>query len=214
MRRAIVRVITGLGTMLIVTACGSMSRLALEPLVEEPYEDRLLVAVVDFQNRSGEVEYDGMMESVTEAFLGDLNGTAQFRIIERERLVALVEEMELSASGLTDPSTVREVGQVLGVEALVFGNMSAITYSRNRQSIFIAYTEGEKTEVTLDARLVRTETGEILATARSTASVSQRNWVAFGFARLGRKMDQRSIIQTALQRASQQLANSVAVEKP
>ncbi len=205
--------ITALALLLLV-GCSSMSRLDIAPLADKPYDQRLTIAIVDFQNRSGDAGYDAVMAGLTGAFINDLNGTKQFRLIERERLSSVIDELSLSVAGLTDPETAKEVGKVLGVDALLFGNLSSVTYSTNKQTIFIAWTEGEKTEITLDARLVRTETGEILATGQASAFVKSRNWVAFGFARLGRKTDRVSTIQQALEIARQQLANSVASGAP
>jgi curli biogenesis system outer membrane secretion channel CsgG len=198
----------------LLVGCSSMSRFENVALADRPYDDRLTIAIVDFQNRSGDAGYDAVMAGMTGAFINDLNETKQFRLIERERLSSVIDELSLSVSGLTDPETAREVGKVLGVDALLFANLSSVTYSTNKQTIFIAWTEGQKTEVTLDARLVRTETGEILATGQSSAFVKSRNWVAFGFARLGRKTDRVSTIQQALEIARRQLAWTIAGDAP
>jgi len=41
------------------------------------------------------------------------------------------------------------------------------------------YTEGQKIDVSMDARLVKVETGEIISSARAVSYVKQRTWVAF-----------------------------------
>ncbi len=66
----------------------------------------------------------------------------------------------------------------------------------------------------MDARLVNIGTGEVLAASKTSSSVKQRNWVAFWFARLGKKTDKDAIVQTGIDVDIKQLANDIADKAP
>ncbi len=200
--------------LLIFISCGTVSKTNMKPLREVPFNQRPVIAVIDFQNKTGDTGYNNLMENITGSMISELQGTGHFRIIERERLNALLGEMKLSLSGLVNPDKAKEVGKVLGVDALLFGNLSSVQYSKNKQSIFIAWTEGQKVEINMDARLVNVETGEVLAASKASSSVKQRNWVLFWFARLGAKTDKGAIIQSGIDLDLKQLANGIADKTP
>jgi len=158
-----------------LAGCYSVSRV-IEPAgqMRIPRDERLLIAVMNFENASGDAENDVLVKPVY--------------------------------AGLVDSGKMKEIGKLLGADAVLLGELSSVKYSRSKQSLFIMWTEGEKTSVSMNARLVNTETGELLASASTDAFVKQRNWVAFWFAKLGRKMDKKSVTDTAVELACKQLA--------
>lgn len=195
-------------------SCYTVSKTNLKTLPEIPFADRPVIAVIDFRNKTGNPGYDNLMEGITGSMISELQSTKHFRIIERERLNAILDELKLNLGGLVNPDKAKEVGKILGVDALLFGNLSSVKYSKNKQTIFIAWTEEQKVEVDMDARLVNIETGEVLAASKAPSFVKQRNWVAFWFARLGKKTDKNAIIQTGIDQDIRQLANDIADKTP
>lgn len=178
-----------------------------------PQQDkRLIVAIVDFTNQTGVPYYDTFTDGLTGIMLDELQKTKAFRLIERNRVGAVLDELKMSMSGLVDPETAKQVGKQLGVDALLFGNITSVKYSTSKPTIFIMWTEGQNTEVTLDGRLVRVDTGEIMSTGRTSSYVRQRQWVAFWFAKIGRIMDKNSVIHKGLELACRQLSIDLASE--
>ncbi|PKM99062.1 MAG: hypothetical protein CVU78_08235 [Elusimicrobia bacterium HGW-Elusimicrobia-2] len=195
----------------LLAGCYSVSRLNLSQAQKQiPRDQRLLIAVIDFDNSTGDPENDAIVNSIYADLVSELAGSNSFRIIERKRMESVLSEMNLQMSGLVDSDKAMEIGKMLGAEALLFGELSSIKYSRNKQSILIMYTEGEKTEVSMNARLIAAESGELLASSSAGAFVKQRNWVAFWFAKLGRTMDKKSVIDTAVELSCRQLASDIA----
>ncbi len=76
------------------------------------------IAVVDFQGseRSGS-QIATLIQSL-------LMATDHFNIMERDQLRRILEEQNLGMSGVIDANTAAEVGQLLGVDALIFGEIS------------------------------------------------------------------------------------------
>jgi len=190
------------------TGCISGTSHTIKPI---SYEKRLLVAVADLQNRTGNPEYDSLMvEGLTGSLIHELNETECFRVVERQRLLAMLEELKLGMTGLLDPKKTKEAGRMLGVDAIFFVNLASVRYNLDVTSAFLAKTETEKIVVTLDARLVAVETGEILATAKS----STRHWkaiaTALGFVTTGQKSDQKSVVQDTMESSLKELATEIA----
>ncbi|MDZ7271316.1 MAG: tetratricopeptide repeat protein [candidate division KSB1 bacterium] len=48
-----------------------------------------------------------------------------FHIVEREKVVQILEEHKLAMAGIVDASTAKEAGRLLGVDALIFGEVTA-----------------------------------------------------------------------------------------
>ena len=79
------------------------------------------------------------------------------QVVERSLLKKALEEMKLEATGLMDPQTTKELGKVLGVDAVVVGTLNDLSK--------------KKTEI--NARIILTETGKILTAAQASFS---RTW--------------------------------------
>ncbi len=139
---------------LLVGSCSTVPKPALKPLSETAFTDRPVIAVVDFRNKTGDPGYDNLMKGITGSMISELQGTKHFRIIERERLHAILDELKLNLGGLVNPDNAREVGKILGVDALLFGNLSSVKYSKNKQTIFIAWTEGQNVDVAQEKSLL------------------------------------------------------------
>lgn len=86
-------------------------------------------------------------------------------VIERQKLNALVRELELSQTGLIDPRKLQELGRISGVDAFLFPAITSAWASEKRQYLRIVGAD----EVTVSAgfaialKLVETETARILA---------------------------------------------------
>ncbi|MBD3272287.1 MAG: hypothetical protein GF384_07100 [Elusimicrobia bacterium] len=195
---------------IVLTGCYSASRIVKKDFPEISRDERLLVAVVDFTNSTGDESNDAFVQGIYGKMVNALSETQRFRLIERQKLEDVLSELKLQMTGLTDSSTAQEVGRLLGVDGLIFGELPMIKYERSKQSIFIMWAESKKIEVSLQARLVDVETGEVRASANTSAFVKQRTWVAFWVARLGSKMDKNSLIEKGLELVCTKAAQDLA----
>ncbi len=71
-----------------------------------------------------------------------------FRVVERERLLAILEELHLGTTALVDEETRLKLGRLAGARYMVFGAYQSV---------------GSQTR--LDLRLVEVESGRVLSTA-------------------------------------------------
>ncbi|MDD5686787.1 MAG: FlgO family outer membrane protein [Elusimicrobia bacterium] len=73
----------------------------------------------------------------------------KLQVIERELLEKVVQELHLESSGIADVETTKQLGKVLGVDAIITGTLLDV----------------EDGQVEINARMIKTETAEVIATA-------------------------------------------------
>jgi curli biogenesis system outer membrane secretion channel CsgG len=203
-RLTVVLFISGL---VIYAGCASGPSLrSVEPI---DYNKRILVAISDIQNQTGNEDYDSLMGGLTGRFAAELHETECFRVIERQKLKSIMEEMKLGMEGLTDPAKTREAGKMAGAEAILFVNLASVKYSSKKNSTFFAQDVKEKIETIMDARLVAVETGEVLAASKISIPFTNR-YSSFCLFKDGEKADQKQIVKMSLEKAIQHLAREVA----
>lgn len=116
------------------------------------------IAILDFANRSidDKAKYDPMEKGLAELMISHLRGAIKLKLVERERIQWLLDEIAMTKDpSKFDERTAVRVGRLLGVHAVMFGSIIKI-----------------KSKMELLARLVKVETGEILATERAGGDAS------------------------------------------
>lgn len=79
------------------------------------------VAVFYFINAGNNQKLNPLQKGLTDMLITDLSKVNQLSVIERSRLQALLDEMKLSASGMTAPETSPRVGKLLGASKIIRG---------------------------------------------------------------------------------------------
>jgi len=115
--------------------------------MEESYRQK--IAVVEFLNLDGEVTALGKF--VSEELITRLFKAGGFQVVERRLLNKVVDEHQLDLSDLIDLSTARQLGRILGVDAICTGTVTDLVNT-----------------VRVNARLISTETGEIFSVASAS----------------------------------------------
>lgn len=204
---------------LCILSCSSAS-------LKVPYEKRMIIAVGDFHNQSGDILYDELMYIPTGNFIYELSRHGIFRIIERERLNSLLNEYKLSMTGLIDPSRGKEVGKILGVDAILYINLTSVQYKIEEKK-FDTKNIAEKTAINfrpdishisaneeltviVDARLISVSTGEVIAAAKYKNDVKNDYSEVKGIASNGTKMDRKEAVKKILDESADKLASDIS----
>ncbi|HSS47768.1 MAG TPA: FlgO family outer membrane protein [Thermoanaerobaculia bacterium] len=106
------------------------------------------IAILPFNDLDGKPSRLGSY--ISEELVTDLIRLGGFDIVERAMLDRLLGELKLEQSGLIDPATVKKVGKIAGVNAIVTGSITNLT-----------------SYVSLNCRLIDTQTGHIFAAAKT-----------------------------------------------
>jgi len=81
------------------------------------------VAVLYFTNSAlvRKESYDPLTKGVADMLIGDLIANPSIRVVERDQLQKILDELNLSASGRVDPETSVRLGKVLGAHHILTG---------------------------------------------------------------------------------------------
>jgi TolB-like protein len=107
-------------------------------------QGRRRVAVLPFQVIGGKGSSSGRI--VSERLVGPLTAEGSVEVVERAMLESVMREQQLQFSGVVDARSVKELGKILNVDALIMGTVIALKDDR----------------VEINARLIDAETAKIL----------------------------------------------------
>ncbi len=117
------------------------------------------IALLDFSNNSlfDKDKYSSLSSGLAEIMITELSKVQAFKLVERKKLNSLIEEMQLSQSGLMSEESSVQVGKLLGAQYLVFGS----------------YMVNTKDKVRIDVRIVEVETGLTIKAEEVTDKLSK-----------------------------------------
>lgn len=120
------------------------------------------VAVWDLENLSpGASATPDLGQVLSGEIIQAINQSGDIQVVEREKLVAILEELKLGSSELADESTRLKVGRMIGAKEMVFGGYMVVGGTMR-----------------VDLRRVDVETGKVVKTAKKTAGADDlAGWI-------------------------------------
>jgi len=157
-----------------------------------------------------------LSQAATDLMINALVKTERFRVFERIKLDAVLQEQDFQAySGRVDPSTAVKIGKMLGVDLIVTGSVTSIIYQKSG-GIKLGPVSLKKSSasVTMTVRAINVTTGEIIFSevkkgTTSKSGVSIRIPVAGGF---GLSSESVTDIFSAIEDVCQQTAVEFAAK--
>ncbi len=141
----------------------------LVPAIAMAAGDKPRIAVLQFENKAEKSWwYSRGGAAAQDIFVTELVKSGKFRVIDRERLDALMRENNLSSSGAIDPSTATKFGKLLGVQYFLtgavteYGSTSAGARAPSVGGLPSFSMKRKKFSAAMNARIIDTTTGEIL----------------------------------------------------
>jgi curli biogenesis system outer membrane secretion channel CsgG len=127
---------------------------------------KIRVAVMNFENNTTWAWWgDNLGAAAADELATQLVQTGKYTVIERRELASILQEQNLGASGAVTGATAAKVGKLLGVQLILTGSITS--FGIKRTSIGLRGIGGTyaNAESKVDARLVNTETGEVMVVA-------------------------------------------------
>jgi serine/threonine protein kinase/Tfp pilus assembly protein PilF len=104
---------------------------------------RRSIAVMYFENLSGDPAIDWMQKGVVEMLNSGLSRSEELRILDSQRLFEILEEMGKSGSDRIDPKSAAEVARRAGIETMILGNIIKVGPNIRIQSKVVDARTGE-----------------------------------------------------------------------
>src|SRR5215470_4700728 len=109
------------------------------------------VAVLYFDNDTGDQSFDPLGKGLADMMVTDLAGVPGIQVVEREKLEALLQELKLQRTRYFDPKTAQKIGRGVGAEYAVTGSFAAVA-----------------PDIRIDVRVLRIATGEVVVARKVT----------------------------------------------
>jgi TolB-like protein len=112
------------------------------------------IAILNFQSNTGDASIDAMLSTgAAETIISDLSMIQEIIVVERTRIVEVMQEIELGMTGIIDDKTAQQAGKLIGVQYILMGHWQKF---------------GDQFRV--NARLVEVETGNIVVSIKETGN--------------------------------------------
>lgn len=95
-------------------------------VANEARAEERVVAVLYFDNNTGQADYDVLKKGFADMMVTDLSSVPSLQVVERDRLESLLGELALQKSKYFDPKTAVKIGRGLGAKYAVTGAFAAI----------------------------------------------------------------------------------------
>lgn len=106
--------------------------------------ERKALAVVDFENLTGESRYDNLRRGIAESLTSKLAVRPELMLVERGQIDKAIKELGFSQSAYADSSGAKALGQMAGADYLVVG---AVVKAGDRFEINVRLIEVETARV-------------------------------------------------------------------
>jgi curli biogenesis system outer membrane secretion channel CsgG len=153
---------------------------------DTPEKVRIAIMPFDYGAVVSQVGSVDVGKGVSSLMITRLVKDSKYTIMEREALNNVLQEQDLSNSNRANPATAVKIGKMLGVDAIVVGTITQFGFESKNMNVgagaatglgYVPYFGGwaggfgagslgvhkSKVKVAIDARVVDTSTGEILA---------------------------------------------------
>jgi len=162
------------------------------------------IAVVNFEvppgltccgcEQIGELAATRLSGVLSDMFISALVNSGSFDVIERSELDNILREQHLNQEGLLNPRTAPRYGRILGVDYILGGKLTEFGVKKHRDGGVVGAVSGflgintEKSiaQVTIDARIIETNTARIILATTGSAEncegsfrITGGNWSRF-----------------------------------
>ena len=182
-------------------------------------DTRPRIAVLDFNDGSIKDHWWGndwdVGKGISDIIYQGLYETGRFRLFERQQIDAILKEQNLGTGGRVAISSAPKLGEVMGVQYILFGDVTEFTISKQGVVISIIAVSKSTASVKVNGRLVDTTTGEIVALAKGGGKATESKagiWTGIGLIAFGGSDFEKTILGQATRQAVDQFAANLSAE--
>lgn len=136
------------------------------------------IAVLPFEDGPGYTAKNSGT-AVTGFITTRLVSSNRYRLVERSKLKSIIDEKDMQLSDLTNPQTAARIGKLLGVQAVIVGNVAQYDMDKTTVYVHVIPVVSKEYKVGASIRVVDVANGEIIY-AHSASGVSGNNFTQAG----------------------------------
>ena len=121
-------------------------------------DQKIKIGIIEFQSLNEEAKKDILGKVFSEVLTTSFVNSDAFNIIEREHIEKVVKELQLTQSGIIDPSSAKQIGKMVGADAILTG--SVIKFGNDMR---------------VDARIIEVESGIILTAEKAMGNTDLKS---------------------------------------
>ena len=158
-------------------------------------------------------EFANSAGGLADSLAGALVRTGRLRLVERQRVEEVLQEVQRGMTGAVDSATAAKIGRQLGAETVVIGAVVSVAVLEESRSMIFAEKADRWVEVVVEARMVTVETGELIASGKAIGKGMSKQRQAFG-GQIGKLAEPQALFQKALQNVGDELAKTLVRSVP
>jgi len=142
--------------LMMMWACAGPQKAGIKETISEGERTPETLAILPFENNSvtDPEKYQPLSNGLSAMLITDINqGQKALKVIERNKISAILKEIALSQTGSVDESTAIRAGKILGAQSIAFGSFIVLDGS-----------------VRIDTRIINVETSELIMAESITGS--------------------------------------------
>mgnify|MGYP002854823197 CR=1 FL=1 len=133
------------------------------------------LGVMSFTSKVPDVP-DETAAAISDYFLRTLIKAGGLRLVERERLDIIGNEIKAGVSGIIDSETAVQVGKLAGCTHMLLGALTNLSNTKTSKGFAGVYSKDKKkVSATIDVRIVKVETGDVIFADSVWAEVEQED---------------------------------------
>lgn len=177
------------------------------------------IAIMDLGTHEGAVPFEinvfNAGKASSEYLIQRLFEVGKFNVMDRTLVEDKIRESSLNTTGLIDPDTAKKIGDILGVDYLVYGNVNDVTLSETGGSTGGVGLDISKITVKahIIVRVMEIETGKIIGAAKgegkSRGSFIRIKGSPVAVLEIGRTKVTQDSVHNALQQAAFQTVDKL-----
>ncbi len=146
-----------------------------------------VVGIADFKKSVSISWWGGQIgRDMADMLANELMGTKKFKVVERQKLKAVISEQDLASSGRIKKGTGAKTGELTGAQYLITGTVTSYEESvastgggLSFKGISLGGSKG-KAYIAVDLRVIDTTTGEVVD-SRTVEANSSKGGLSLGF---------------------------------
>ena len=194
---------------------GRVDRIARGPEFEPYTGIKKRIAVFDFENVS-HLGGEKLGSGFSDMLITQLSRSGRFILLERSRLEQILQEQAIGQSGLISEESAAQVGQLLGVEAIITGKINQAgqqtgSHEFDKKDDWNLALKATVGFVDVSFRMISTTSGEILL-----ANQVQKKEIKPGFGLQTKEVDfsnlyefDQTVVGVAFRKAANQIASEI-----